>query len=153
MADTNTPESLALLCFDYGTKKIGVAVGQTLTNTATPLGVISVRQGKPDWDRLTAFIRAWRPQALIVGDPLTMDGSRQTLTDHADKFARQLTGRFKLPVHRADERLTTIEALVREQKKTEIDHIAAQIILEGWLEQNAGREIGNVTMMAPEDGP
>ncbi len=128
-----------LLCFDFGTKRIGVAVGQTLTDTATPLEVIPVRNNRPDWDRISAIIRQWQPQALLVGNPLNMDGSRQQLTACADKFAGKLQGRFRLPVLRAEERLTTVAARSRQRDKEHIDHVAAQVILEGWLQHAGGR--------------
>ena len=131
------PQPATLLCFDFGTKRIGVAVGQTLTDTATPIEVIPVRNNRPDWDRIGALIRQWQPQALIVGNPLNIDGSRQQLTACADKFAGQLQGRFQLPVLRADERLTTVEARFRQKDKQYIDHVAAQVILEGWLQQGS----------------
>ena len=131
------PQPATLLCFDFGTKRIGVAVGQTLTDTATPLEIIPVRNGRPDWDRIGALIRQWQPRALLVGNPLNIDGSRQQLTARADKFAAKLQGRFRLPVLRADERLTTVEARSRQTGKEPIDHVAAQVILEGWL-QHAG---------------
>ena len=152
-----------LLCFDFGTKRIGVAVGQTLTATATPLEIISVRNQRPDWDRISALVNQWQPQALVVGNPLNMDGSRHPVTARADKFARKLQGRYRLPVLRADERLTTIEARERERNRDalppdsrvrgnggqrgrnpvrhreDLDHLAAQVILEGWL-QHGGRQ-------------
>ncbi len=128
------PRPATLLCFDFGTKRIGVAVGQTLTDTATPLEIIHVRNGRPDWDRIGALIRQWQPQALLVGNPLNIDGSRQQLTAYADKFAAKLQGRFRLPVLRADERLTTVEARSRQRGKEPIDHVAAQVILEDWLQ-------------------
>lgn len=127
-----------LICFDYGEKRIGVAIGQSLTGTATPLETIPVRNGRPDWRRIAMLIERWRPAALIVGHPLNMDGSRQPVTDAADRFARQLTGRFGLPVHRADERLSTFEARDRSGRSTELDAVAAQVILESWLADHAG---------------
>jgi len=128
------PQPATLLCFDFGTKRIGVAVGQTLTDTATPVEIIPVRNDRPDWDRIGALIRQWQPQALLVGNPLNIDGSRQQLTERADKFAGKLQGRFRLPVLRADERLSTVEARSRQTGKEPIDHVAAQVILEGWLQ-------------------
>ena len=127
-----------LLCFDFGTKRIGVAVGQTLTDTATALEVIPVYNNRPDWGRITAIINQWKPQALIVGNPLNIDGTRQPFTGRADKFAGKLQGRYQLPVLRADERLSTFEARSRQRKTEPTDHIAAQVILEGWLQQNSG---------------
>ena len=131
------PRPATLLCFDFGTKRIGVAVGQTLTDTATPLEIIPVRNNRPDWERISALIKQWHPQALLVGNPLNIDGSRQLITDDADKFAAKLQGRYRLPVLRADERLTTVEARTRQRIKEHLDHVAAQVILEGWLQENS----------------
>ena len=125
------PETL--ICFDYGEKRIGVAVGQTITATATPLETIQVRNNQPDWNRISRLIEQWRPAALVVGQPLNMDGTRQLLTDLAERFARQLEGRYHLPVHLADERLSTYEAKDRLQDVHNLDPVAAQVILEAWL--------------------
>lgn len=129
-------EPTRLLCFDYGEKRIGVAVGQRLTGTATPLETVAVRRGRPDWDRVAALIDEWRPDALVVGNPLNMDGTRQAVTDSADRFAHRLKGRFSLPVFRADERLSTVEAKNLLQRTRDLDAVSAQLILETWL---AGR--------------
>lgn len=128
-----------MLGFDFGTKRIGVAVGQTLTDTATPLEIIPVRNNRPDWSRIGALIGQWQPQALVVGNPLNMDGSRQAISAAADAFARKLHGRYRLPVLRAEERLSTVEAGVRQHGGGRKDHVAAQVILEGWL-----RDVGEI---------
>ncbi len=128
------PGSTTLLCFDFGTKRIGVAVGQTLTDTATPLEIITVRNNRPDWERIGRLINQWQPQALVVGNPLNMDGSRHPIGAAVDAFARKLQGRYRLPVLRADERLSTVEARARQRNNDAVDHVAAQIILEGWLQ-------------------
>ena len=123
------------LCFDYGAKRIGVAVGQTLTGTATPLETIKVINGTPDWDKISGLIRQWQPHALVVGLPVSMDDSRQAITDSAEKFTRQLEGRYQLQVFQAEERLTTYEARNRLKKDRGLDPIAAQVILESWLHE------------------
>jgi putative holliday junction resolvase len=125
-----------LLCFDYGSKRIGVAVGQAITGTATPLQVINVYNNQPEWDRIQQMIKDWQPEALIVGIPVQMDDSRQEMTTAAERFVRQLEGRFHLPVFGVDERLSTFEAKNRSGMETEIDSIAAQAILETWLAEN-----------------
>lgn len=121
------------LCFDYGAKRIGVAVGQTLTGTATPLETIKVINGTPDWEKITGLIRQWQPHALVVGLPFHMDNSRQAITESTEKFTRQLEGRYRLQVFRAEERLTTYEARNRLKKNRDLDPVAAQVILESWL--------------------
>ena len=133
-----------LLGFDFGTKRIGVAVGQTLTETATPLEIIPVRNNRPDWTRIGALISQWQPQALVVGNPLNMDGSRQAISAAADAFARKLHGRYHLPVLRADERLSSVEAGARQQTGEHKDHVAAQVILEGWLRDAKEMDRGEI---------
>jgi putative Holliday junction resolvase len=127
-----------LLGFDYGTHKIGVAVGQPLTGTATPLGTLGMVNRKPDWDRIADLLAEWRPEALVVGHPFEMTDREANNAAGAKRFARQLHGRFHLPVHMADERLTSREAwseLGREAGKdpTRVDAFAAKLILETWL--------------------
>lgn len=128
------------LCFDYGEKRIGLAVGQAVTGTATPLAIIKVRNRGPDWEGIAAMIDRWRPDALVVGHPLNMDGTRQELTDRAERFGRALAGRYRLPVYLADERLTTVEARSRSGLREAVDAVAAQIILEAWLADSARQE-------------
>lgn len=134
------PEAV-YLGFDFGFKRIGVAVGQHLTKSATPLSTIPATEGTPDWAKLDVIVKKWRPKALIVGLPTQIDGSKLYVTKPAKKFAKLLQTRFNLPVHLVDERLTTIEARAqlfesggyKKLKKSEIDSLAATIILEQWL--------------------
>lgn len=125
-----------LLCFDYGKKRIGLAVGQTITSTATALEIIKVVNNKPDWTTIEKIIGEWNPDKLIVGHPYTLDGERQEMTDAAEKFSRQLQGRFNLPVELIEEQLSSFEAR-RELKSTrDLDAVAARLILETWLNEN-----------------
>ena len=132
-----------LLGFDYGKKRIGVAVGQALTATATPAETLHCRNDQPDWTGIARLIDTWRPHALIVGLPLNMDGTEHELTEAARWFGRELEQRFALPVHWIDERLTSIEAghllagatKSARRRKADIDMVAAQLILETWLAQ------------------
>ena len=133
-------EPRTVLGFDYGLRHIGVAVGQTVTGTATPVGSIDHRGSRPDWDAIARLVTAWGPDALVVGDPLNMDGTEQPITRAARRFARQLQGRFHLPVHSADERLSTREAHARlgpRRRRLGDDHpVAAQVVLETWLSEH-----------------
>ncbi|MET0014939.1 MAG: Holliday junction resolvase RuvX [Sedimenticola sp.] len=128
-----------LLGFDYGPSKIGVAVGQTLTGSASPLDTLRSVQEKPDWEGISRLIKEWKPEALVVGLPFNMDDTEAEIAPRARRFARQLEGRYHLPVHMADERLTSLEAkrqLGRKPKKIEeLDAIAAKLILETWLSE------------------
>jgi putative Holliday junction resolvase len=125
-----------LLCFDFGSKRIGVAVGQTVTGTASPLLTINSLNNKPDWKRIEGVISDWRPDAIIVGMPLTMHGTTQVMTEAAERFARQIEGRFHIPVYHMDERLSTFEARERAGDNADLDAVAAQAILESWMHDN-----------------
>lgn len=133
-----------LLGFDYGERRIGVAVGQTVTASANPLATVSARDGNPDWDQIGKLIDEWQPDALVVGLPLRTTGESSDTTAAAQRFARRLEGRYKRPVHLMDERLTSHAAetaLARQggrRSKQDIDPVAAQIILQNWLEQHGG---------------
>jgi putative Holliday junction resolvase len=130
------------LGFDFGFKRIGVAVGQKLTCSASPLATINAQAGTPDWNQVAKVIAQWSPQALIVGLPTCIDGSSLYTTSAAKRFAKELRKRFSLPVHLVDERLSTVEARgqlfaqggYRKIKKTEVDAVAACVILEQWLQ-------------------
>lgn len=130
------------LGFDFGYKRIGVAVGQRLTCSASPLATLDAKQGVPNWDIVQKVINQWHPEALIVGLPTCIDDTELYTTAAARRFAKQLRKRFTLPVHLVDERLSTVEARgqlfeqggYRKLKKTEIDGIAACVILEQWLQ-------------------
>ena len=134
------PEVKTVLGFDFGTHKIGIAAGQTLTGTANPLTTLSYKQNKPDWEAIEKVIADWKPDTLIVGLPFQMDDKEAEIANRAKRFARQLHGRFKLPVDMIDERLTSHEASNRLGKKagknvTLVDSMAAKLILETWLNQ------------------
>lgn len=135
-----TREITTLLCFDYGSKRIGAAVGQTITGTASPLQIINSLNNKPDWEKIEKLISDWRPDAIIVGIPLQLDGSTQLMTEAAEGFARHIENRFHLPVFGMDERLSTFEARERSGSGNdmELDSIAAQAILESWMRENTG---------------
>lgn len=127
--------------FDFGLARIGVAVGQTITQTANPLDTLKAKDGKPDWQKVEQLLTQWQPFRVIVGEPLNMDGSEQEITKRARKFANQLHGRFGVQVELLDERLTSVAAReeifadggYRKLKKSQIDSIAAALILESWL--------------------
>ncbi|MCG7866138.1 MAG: Holliday junction resolvase RuvX [gamma proteobacterium symbiont of Stewartia floridana] len=141
MPDTRDPEraSGTLLGFDFGTRKIGVAVGQTLTGTATPLETLELVNQKPDWVRIEELINEWQPQALVVGLPLDVDDSETDATQPALRFSRQLEGRFHLTVYLADERFTSFEARDRlghrAKRLEDYDAVAAKLILETWFNE------------------
>ena len=121
--------------FDYGTHWIGVAVGQTLTRQASPLTAVK----NNDWKSIERILDEWHPQVLVVGLPLNMMGKHQTMSARAERFGRQLEGRFGIKTLLIDERLTTREAyqiaIENQQRKSkpEIDSLAAVLITESWL--------------------
>lgn len=148
-----TPKTRTFLAFDYGLKRIGVAVGQELTGTATALATVKATDGKPDWGAITRLIEQWKPDELVVGLPVNMDGTFHELSYKAQRFGNQLHGRYNLRAHFIDERLSSLEAehqlknqqqvqvknaarkKGRKGQTADIDKIAAKVILESWLNQ------------------
>lgn len=132
-----------LLAFDYGTRNIGVARGQTITRTATELPPLKAKDGVPDWSHIEKIIAEWKPDLVLVGLPLNMDGTESELSTRARKFANRLHGRFGVKIEMKDERLTSFEAKgevmsrggSRDYKNNPVDSIAARLILEAWLAQ------------------
>ncbi len=125
-----------VLGFDYGQKRIGVAVGQSVTNTATPLTTVAVHNHRPDWKAIDALVKEWQPLRFVIGWPLNMDGSRQQMTANAERFLRQLVARYNVPAELADERLSTIAARERAGRSQMLDPVAAQIIVETFFAQS-----------------
>ncbi|CAM5246330.1 Holliday junction resolvase RuvX [Rhodanobacter lindaniclasticus] len=133
-----------VLGFDVGSRLTGVAIGNRLTATARALGVVPVREGQPDWQRLDALQREWQPDTLVVGLPLTLEGTEQPASRRARAFAGQLRQRYGVPVLLVDERHSSRDAaqrfaagraagLRRRRDAAGIDAEAAAVILERWL--------------------
>jgi putative holliday junction resolvase len=122
--------SLSFLAFDFGLKRVGVASGNTLLRSATPLGTVA-ETGERRFEAIGKLIAQWRPDALVVGVPCHPDGAPHENTARAQRFARQLHGRFALTVHEVDERYTTTQARAAGAK--DLDAAAAAIILEQFL--------------------
>ena len=145
---TTAPRTL--LAFDYGTKRIGVAVGQELTRTATALTTLNNSANTIDWNAIDQLVTDWRPDAFVVGLPLNADGSEHAISQAAKQFGNQLQARYNLPIYWVDERLTSMEAesmiaasrtgrkskpTDRNKAKAEVDKTAAKLILESWFNQ------------------
>jgi len=120
----------SFLAFDFGLRRVGVASGNTITRTASPLGTVA-EPGAARFDAIGRLIAQWQPDALIVGVPFHPDGQPHDNTERARRFARQLHGRFHLPVHEVDERYTTTEA--HAAGAADVDAVSAAIILEQFL--------------------
>jgi putative Holliday junction resolvase len=128
--------------FDFGTKSIGIATGNSLTGSATPLVAIKAQDGIPNWDQIEVLLKEWQPDRLIIGLPLNMDGTEQELTQRARKFGNRLNGRFGYPIEFQDERLTTTDAKARlfekggykALAKGAVDNASAALIIESWFE-------------------
>lgn len=133
-----------LLGFDFGMKRIGIAIGQTITKTARPLKTIPAKEGIPNWDTVRSLMVKWQPDAIVIGIPLNMDGTLQKISTNARQFAEELERRFKLPVYQVDERLTTKDARERifagggykALQDGQVDQVAAQLILQNWFTEN-----------------
>jgi len=140
MAATGT-----VLAFDFGTKRIGVAVGESLIGLAHPLAEIAAEETERRFAAIAEIIKEWQPRHLVVGLPLATDGAPHDLTRRAQRFARQLEGRFGLPVSFVDERYTSVdaEASLREAgahkalRENRVDSAAAQLILQQYFHEHA----------------
>ncbi len=131
----NIKKTQALLGFDFGMRRIGIAIGNTITNTAQPLLTIQAQDGIPNWDEIKDIIQQWAINAIVVGMPYNINGELQEITHAAKKFANRLKQKFKLPVHLIDERYTTKIAKTKKYKNKGVDSIAASILLQSWLNQ------------------
>ncbi len=133
------------LAFDYGSKRIGTAIGEARLQQARPLSVVLNTNGTPDWNAIDAIVEQWQPTDLVVGWPLTEDGEEQTITLHVRGFIKRLVKRYALPVHKTDERFSSNAAqqLIREKRQSgqskrksrhgDVDKVAAALILESWF--------------------
>lgn len=143
MPDEAARPAGTIIAFDFGLRRIGIAVGQTVTGSASALSVVPF-SGQPDWQAITAIVNEWKPAAFVVGLPLAEDGAETDMSKAARRFGRQLEGRFARAVSFEDERLTSLGAEqrfvdarsrggMRRKDAALKDAIAAQIILENWL--------------------
>ncbi|MGH8501499.1 MAG: Holliday junction resolvase RuvX [Gammaproteobacteria bacterium] len=140
-----------VLGFDYGARRIGIAVGQMITDTATPLATLDQRAGKPDWHGIAKLIDTWNPDALVLGLPGGPPQAASEVKARIRAFRHELEKRFGLPVHMADEAYTSVEAYHRIKSnrqaaqtpkrinKDEIDKVAAAILLEAWMSNARSR--------------
>jgi len=131
---------MQILAFDYGTKHIGIAVGQTITRTSSPLMILNVQQEGPDiWRTIVQLVEEWRPDRLLVGQPLNMDGTPSEMMKKVNKFYIKLQKETNITCELVDERLTSFEAkqlVESNSKEVRIDDLAAKIFLDSWMEQN-----------------
>jgi putative Holliday junction resolvase len=140
-----------VLSFDYGLRRIGVAVGNTLTGTAEALATVAAQDGRPDWHALDRLVADWRPTAIVAGVPYNASGGDTRLAAAALRFADELGNRYGIEVYRVDERLTSREAedsfrelrrsgaKAKRVRRGEIDREAARLLLMQWLRGPGGR--------------
>ncbi len=133
----NIHQAQTLLGFDFGMRRIGVAIGDTISKSAKPLVTIQARDGIPDWHQIAELITHWQIDGCIVGMPYQLDGSTQDITFAAKKFSNRLHAKYQLPVKLIDERLTTkvaqLEIAARATNQYSLDSVAACLILQAWL--------------------
>ena len=133
------------MAFDFGLRRIGVAVGNPLLGSATALAPLAAHDGVPDWGRIRRLLEEWQPQRLLIGLPLNMDGSASDMSAQAERFSRRLHGRYRLPCEMVDERLSSVEARARlaegqhafDAAAAGVDSEAARIVLEAWFAAQA----------------
>jgi len=149
VAPTARTGEATVLAFDFGTRRIGVALGNALTRIARPLTTIDREATAARFEAIASLIDEWRPDMLIVGRPLHADGSEHEMTERAERFARQLSGRFGLQVTCVDERFTTRAAdselagagVRGRRRKAARDAVAAQLILQSWFDETGRKDI------------
>jgi putative Holliday junction resolvase len=131
---------MQILAFDYGTKHIGIAVGQTITRTSSPLMILNVQQEGPDiWRTIGQLVEEWKPDRLLVGQPLNMDGTPSDMMKKVNKFYTKLQTQTNITCELVDERLTSFEAkqLIKSNSRSiRIDDLAAKIFLDNWMEHH-----------------
>lgn len=128
-----------MLGFDFGTRRIGVAVGQDVTGTAEALATVRVTDGRPDWDAIARLVDEWAPARLVLGLPSHADDAPHALADAVRRFARRLEGRFRVPVSFVDERLSSqAGADDPAAARRGLDAAAARVILERWFAERRG---------------
>jgi putative Holliday junction resolvase len=129
---------MQILSFDFGTKKIGVAVGQTKTRTSSPLEVIFNKNNVTNWSKIHSIVEEWRPELILVGKPLNMDGTDSDIMKTVNVFFEKLNKITNIPCEYVDERLTSFEARqnLLEIKTDLVDAHAAKIIIDHWLSEN-----------------
>ncbi|WP_192484832.1 MULTISPECIES: Holliday junction resolvase RuvX [Cysteiniphilum] len=135
---------LKLIGLDYGKSRIGIASGQMITKTATPIATIAAKQGEPEWRELDKIIKQWRPSDIIVGLPIDAKDQETKITEEARAFAQKIELRYQKPVHLISETFSTREArwrLEEVQNKSnrhlKVDAFAACVILETWMNEQS----------------
>ena len=139
----DNPSTSVILGFDFGMRRIGVAIGNTLTSTAHPLTTLDANDGIPNWQEIIDLTTHWNANELVVGLPLSLTGEPQEITHAAKKFSNRLRQKCKLPVHLIDERYTTKVGRMEQKKGQQIDSVAASVILQAHLnEQKTSKKGG-----------
>ena len=130
---------MQIIAFDYGEKKIGVAVGQTSTNTSSPLQIIFNKDNNTNWTCISSLLDEWKPDLILLGKPLNMDGSESEIMKKVDKFYKELKYIYDADIEFVDERLTTFEAreILKDEKHDNVDAHAAKILIDSWFENSA----------------
>ena len=129
---------MQIVAFDFGEKKIGVAVGQTSTYTSSPLQVIFNNHDKVNWNQISVLLEEWRPELILVGKPLNMDGTDSDMMKKVDTFYKKLESLYDAKFEYVDERLTTFEArdILKENNVETVDANAAKILIDNWFNKN-----------------
>jgi len=129
---------MQIVAFDFGEKKIGVAVGQTSTYTSSPLQVIFNNHDKVNWNEISVLLEEWRPELILIGKPLNMDGTDSEIMKKVDAFYKKLESLYDAKFEYVDERLTTFEAkdILKENNVEIVDANAAKILIDNWFNRN-----------------
>ena len=129
---------MQIIAFDYGEKKIGVAVGQTSTNTSSPLQIIFNKDNNTNWTSISSLLNEWKPDLILLGKPLNMDGSESKIMKKVVQFYKELKSIYDVDIEFVDERLTTFEAreILKDERHDNVDAHAAKILIDSWFENS-----------------
>ncbi len=129
---------MQIVAFDFGEKKIGVAVGQTSTYTSSPLQVIFNNHDKVNWNEISILLEEWKPELILIGKPLNMDGTDSEIMKKVDTFYKKMESLYDAKFEYVDERLTTFEArdILKENNVETVDANAAKILIDNWFNRN-----------------
>ena len=135
------PDILTMMAFDYGTRRVGVAIGNSMTKAGQPIKTIAAANSDILFQEIGKLLKEWQPDQLVVGRPVHPDGSAHEMTAKAVRFGNQLHGRFKLPVHWADERYTSAVLEKDSEMRDNLDAHCAVLILEQYFAEHSVKSL------------
>ena len=135
------PKPLTVMSFDFGTRRVGVAVGNSMTQSGQALKTIAAPSNDALFQAIESLLKEWQPDQIVVGRPVHPDGASHEMTAKATRFGNQLHGRFHLPVHWVDERYTSVVLESNSEMQDNLDAHSAVLILEQYFAEQAAKSL------------